>query len=194
VFFFSLLLPVLAAAGGGAVAASTLQTGPRFQLRLLAPDPSRLHPIRGLGRLFSLEGAARGVFAVLKVAAAGWLLLRAIRSLVPGLHFPGGGTTSDTGLLAAACWSEAAGFGLRLGLAFLALALIDLAFQRWLHERGLRMTPAEVREEFHRLEGDPGVKERRRRAWRRLAESRQPRERQARRPDGAGDGRKPWRP
>jgi flagellar biosynthesis protein FlhB len=48
------------------------------------------------------------------------------------------------------------------------VAALDYGLERRLFEGSLRMTPLEVREESHRLEGDPQLKERRRRLSLRL--------------------------
>jgi flagellar biosynthetic protein FlhB len=58
---------------------------------------------------------------------------------------------------------------LKLAVLLLLLALLDYAFQRWQHERDMRMTKEEVKEEMKRMEGDPLVKQRRSRVARQLA-------------------------
>ena len=56
--------------------------------------------------------------------------------------------------------------GLKLGAALLVLAVLDYAYQRWRHERDLRMTPQELREEMRNLEGNPQVIARRKQVQR----------------------------
>jgi len=55
-----------------------------------------------------------------------------------------------------------------VALALVLLGLAYYGFQRWQHERSLRMTRHEVREEFKELEGDPHARARRRRIQRQL--------------------------
>ena len=57
---------------------------------------------------------------------------------------------------------------LRLALVLLVMALIDWTFQRWQHERDMRMSKQEIKEEMRRMEGDPMVKQRRGRVARQL--------------------------
>jgi flagellar biosynthetic protein FlhB len=57
-------------------------------------------------------------------------------------------------------------------LVLVVLAAIDYAYQRYQHERDLRMTPQQVREELKRAEGDPLVKARVRQIQRDLARRR----------------------
>ena len=62
-------------------------------------------------------------------------------------------------------------FRLALALtgAFLLLAFLDLAWQRYRHERDLRMTKEEVKDELRSMEGDPAIKRRRRQIQLQLA-------------------------
>ena len=53
--------------------------------------------------------------------------------------------------------------GLRLAAVLLVLALIDYLWHRYKHEQDLKMTREEVKEELRRMEGDPIVRQRRRR-------------------------------
>lgn len=46
------------------------------------------------------------------------------------------------------------------GLAYLALAAVDYAWQLWRHEQSLKMSRDEIREEMKQSEGDPLVKQR----------------------------------
>ena len=59
--------------------------------------------------------------------------------------------------------------GLKIGVALLILSILDYGFQRWKHERDLRMTPQEMREEMKNLEGNPQMIARRRQVQRQLA-------------------------
>ena len=52
---------------------------------------------------------------------------------------------------------------LRLALVLLILAIFDYIWNRYKHVQDLKMTKQEVKEEMRRMEGDPVVKQRRRR-------------------------------
>ena len=62
--------------------------------------------------------------------------------------------------------------GIRIALLLLVLGILDYGYQRWDHERGLRMTKQEVKEEMKRMEGDPQIKSRRLQMARQLARQR----------------------
>jgi flagellar biosynthetic protein FlhB len=152
-------LPVVAIPALAAAAASVAQVGFLWAWPAVAPDPARLDPAAGLGRIFSSRALLRAGAALAKVAAVAavaGLTLWAERERVAAL-----GARSAEEL--ARAWSGAtAVLALRAGLALLALGLADYAVARWLYERDLRMSRAERLEEQRRTEGDPRVKERRR--------------------------------
>jgi flagellar biosynthetic protein FlhB len=57
-------------------------------------------------------------------------------------------------------WGVAFTLLVRVTMAVCALGLLDYVYQRWEHERGLRMTKEEVKEEYRQTEGDPLVRAR----------------------------------
>ncbi len=160
------ILPFLASVCAAALAAGLVQSGFLFTTAPLAPDLQRLHPLAGLGRIFSLRSAARLLAGLLKlgtVALVVWLTLWGERARLlelgrrPVEEILGTGTA----LLLKV--------GLRAALALLVLGLLEYGYQRWQYERDLRMSKQEVREELKRYEGDPRIRERRRAVQRQLA-------------------------
>ncbi len=155
------LLAILPLAGGVCLvstAAGILQGGSGVRFASLGPDFSRIDPFEGARKLLQLRSATRGGFALAKIGLVAWLVSRSIEAF----------SASDAASLSVgdawvAAGRVAAGLGLRVALGFVALAALDYAFQRWQHERELRMTRAEILEEVLRLEGDPELKRRRRR-------------------------------
>ncbi|MFN4242046.1 MAG: flagellar biosynthesis protein FlhB [Tepidisphaerales bacterium] len=64
---------------------------------------------------------------------------------------------------------------IRVAVVLLVLAILDYAWKRFKHERDLRMTKQEVREELKRMEGDPMIKARRRQIQMQMSRDRQKR-------------------
>ncbi len=144
-------------AGGGAV---LLQTGLHLNRKALLPDFSRISPLHGFGRLFGSTTLAEASKAMLKlgvVGTAGWL---GARSLAPTL----------ARLDASPVQMLVPNIVHLLGLVLLpmiaaqgAIALFDVARARLKHNRDLRMTREELRQEQREQEGDPQIKARIRR-------------------------------
>ena len=157
-FGLALLLVALASGviGGGWV----------FSWKAVAPRWSKLDPWAGLGRVFSGEQVMQALKAAalaLLIGAVGALWLRGAfpRFLHgAGIEMPAA-VPHAMGLL----WEGLVPLLLVLG----ALALLDLPLQRSLHLRRLRMSHAEVKQEYKEQEGNAEVKGRMRAIMREMA-------------------------
>ena len=61
---------------------------------------------------------------------------------------------------------------MKVCLAFTVVAFFDFLFQRWQHEKDMKMTKQEVKDEYKQTEGNPEIKGRIRRIQRQMAMSR----------------------
>ena len=164
-----LMLPILGLLLLGSVLTSVFQVGFLFVPERLSPDFSRLSPLQGLKRIFSLQGTMRlgfGLFKVLVVCVVAGALLWRRRDEVlaaAALDIPQLGQFMVDISLSTMLW---------IGLALVLLAVLDYSGQRWKHEQDLKMTHQEVREEMRNLQGDPQVVARRRAIQRQLVANR----------------------
>jgi flagellar biosynthetic protein FlhB len=163
------LLPVLGLIMLLAIVGHLVQVGFLFLPDKALPDFSRIDPVQGLARLFSLRTSSRLAIGLLKLAAVtvvAWYSFQADRDRI--LHC-GQLPLADLAVFIAetAIWTA-----LRIGLALLALAALDYAYERLRYERDLRMTAQEMREELRSLNGDPHLISRRRTLRRQFARSR----------------------
>lgn len=170
-FVLTTILPLSIAAAVVALLVNFMQVGVMFSSKPVMPDPNRLNPIKGLGRIFSKRGFMRFLFGLMKLTVVGAVLIHgylqlidreAEQSLYAVLHFD---------LVQTLAFTREAIFslGMKAAVALLILALLDFAYQRWQHDKDLMMTKQEVRDEMKRMEGDPKLKEKRRRMQQRLA-------------------------
>ena len=145
------------------------QVGFLFSTKALKPKPSRLSPLEGVKRIFSARGAMEIGKSLLKIAIIAPLMYYTILSEVPVLAALADEPVKEIlvhlGLLALRVVSRAL-------LILLFLALIDFSFQRFQHERDLRMSHQEVKEELKRTQGDPQIKARIRQVQREVARRR----------------------
>jgi flagellar biosynthetic protein FlhB len=161
--------PLAAVAMGASLVVGTAQTGLSFNGNLLAPKLERLNPLTGMQRLVSRRTLVEGAKAVLKVTLVGavvWGALQRRAGLWPtlGLMHP----LRAVGLVAEAVH----GVALPAGLVLLGLGAFDFAYQWWEHERDLRMTRQELKDELKDTEGRPEVKAAQRTRQRLLARRR----------------------
>ena len=162
-----ILLPFLLSSAMLAIIASLAQGG--LVIKPLKPQLSKLNPMEGLKRIFSIRGLMELGKNLLKVLAGGyvaWLTIRKelnILPFLPQLGLPDVVSISG-GLIVKAFLT---GFSF-----FMVIAVMDYFLQRWQHERSLMMTKTEVKEEHKDTEGNPQVKGKIRSLMREMARQR----------------------
>jgi flagellar biosynthetic protein FlhB len=154
------LIPAVAA-----VAVGLLQTRFVVAAKLLRPDVSRVSPAKNLGRLLGTQGLAALAKAILKLVVVGVVGGSALRDRW-GVLVAGG---PDTRAHVAAVGQALVDVWLRVAAAWLVLAALDWAWQRWTHEKSLRMTKEEVRQESKETDGNPTLRSRLRSVHRQMA-------------------------
>lgn len=163
------LLPVVLGIFVIAAAAPLAVGGWLFAPQALTLDATRLSPLRGVARLFSLAGGFDlfRIFLKLALLAAG---LFAILWQNTADLTQWAGADAPTNAALAARWLARNFLFLAALLAIVAAA--DVAFRIWYHRRGLRMTRAELAQEYRETEGDPAVRARIRARQRQLGAKR----------------------
>lgn len=169
---YSLLavLPLLVVMVIAAVLINLLQVGFLVTPDVIVPKWSRLNPLEGVKRLFSVRATVRLLISLAKFTVVCIIAFLFIGSALPSLM-----RVIDAGpvTLVNTMHSSAVQLAFQLSLALLALALLDFTFQKWKHEQDLRMSKQEVREEMKQMEGDPHIRQRRREAHQKLAQARE---------------------
>jgi flagellar biosynthesis protein FlhB len=142
--------------------ADVLQAGPVWSPRRLRPRYDRLAVMDGLRRMVQVERIADVLLSLVKAAALLLIGALAIRKFIgPSSNLPWSGRAIDIG--AAFCQVSTA---IAVGSlsVFGALSAIDWIHQRLRLMKRLRMSRHDIRQEHRELEGDPGVKARRKQA------------------------------
>jgi flagellar biosynthesis protein FlhB len=164
-----LTLPAVAAAAVAAAAASVAQTGFRLTPELLKPRAERFSPLANFKRAYGAQAPvelAKNLLKLCAVGVAGYGAARRAAEEAPRLV---GAPAAET---LAALGSIAGSLVWRAALCLLVVAALDYAWQFFRHERQLRMSKQEVKDEYRQQEGDPLVKGQRRRAARSLVRQR----------------------
>jgi flagellar biosynthetic protein FlhB len=162
-------VPVVLAATVIAILSHLWQVGFIVTTKALEPKFERLNPISGFGRIFGLQGVIKTGMDILKLVVVGVIAFFTSSALLPQIV-----VLPEVGLLRG--FEEIGSMGLTLalqvGVALLILGIADFVFQYLKHERDLRMTKQQVKEEFKESDGDPEVKRRRMQMARQLASQR----------------------
>ncbi len=145
------------------------QVGWILTLQPLTPKLDKLNPASGIKRIFSpnsLVKLAQDVVKLGLIVVVAWLSIRSVIHKILLAH------TLDFAAVFPFGADLVFSLGVRLALVLLVLAILDFFYQRYRHEKQLKMTKEEVKEEMKRMEGDPVIKRRRREVQLRLAAER----------------------
>ncbi len=153
------VLPIMGLMMLGGALTNMAQVGLLWLPDRIMPDISRLSPLAGLGRIFSLSGTMRLGFGLFKV-----LIVSLVAAAVLWHRWDDVLRSSglDMGQLGKFLIDISLSTLLWVGVALVILAIFDYGLHWWKHEQDLRMTHQEVREEMKNLQGDPHIVARRR--------------------------------
>ncbi|MEJ2443255.1 MAG: flagellar biosynthesis protein FlhB [Exilibacterium sp.] len=162
---FPLFGVLLLAAIGGPIALG----GWLWSSKALAPKLSRINPIEGIKRMFSLKSLMELGKALAKVGVVLVIALWVLSSLQQDMldlanQAPLAGIVHSVQISA---WAA-----IVLSAATLLIALVDVPFQLWDHARKLKMSRQDIKDEMKNTEGKPEVKGRIRQLQRELANNR----------------------
>jgi flagellar biosynthetic protein FlhB len=134
----------------------------RFQTasEILAPDWNRVNPVTGFQRLFSNQTLVPTAIAAVKFAIVLALTYTEIRAVLLDPIFT---TSVSVGRLAEFLGQTGLSILLRVSLALVVIAAADYGYQFWKTGRDLMMTKEELKEEAKSTEGNPQIKNARRR-------------------------------
>jgi flagellar biosynthetic protein FlhB len=137
------------------VVASVIQVKPKITPEILKPRFSVLNPVSGVKRLFSTRSLVSVVKDVLKVTVTAVIAYVVLRDAIPDL-------TNLLGAGPGATMAVVGGLVLKIGFAIVAVYILvagaDFAYERWQHERDIRMTKDEVKREAKEGDVSPEIK------------------------------------
>ncbi|MCK9275539.1 MAG: flagellar biosynthesis protein FlhB [Syntrophales bacterium] len=166
---FVCLSPVLCTLFAVALFTNVLQTGFIFAPESVKPQFSKLNPVNGFKRLFSIRSLLELIKNIFKIIIVALIAYSTIKGELENLIIIG---EQSPGEILSLVGSIALTITFRSCLVLIVLAILDYAFQRWEHEKKLRMSKQEVKDELKHTEGDPLIKARIRRLQREAARKR----------------------
>ncbi|HAG11560.1 MAG TPA: flagellar biosynthesis protein FlhB [Desulfotomaculum sp.] len=161
-----ILLPYLAVPLIIAIGANLLQVGFLFSPGVLLPKAERLNPFNGFKKVFSMRGFFELAKTLLKISIIGFVIYRLVRNQLPDLIELFRCGTRETVMTIASFGTLILLYG---GIIYFILAIIDYIYQRYQHDKNLRMSKYEIKEEMRQTEGDPLIKSQIRRRQRQIA-------------------------
>lgn len=150
-----IVAPILGVAFIFALIINYFQVGFLFTTKTLQIKFSRINPIEGFKRIFSKRALVELVKSFLKIILLSYIvysymigqvnnIMRLLEKDISNIVFYIAKTTFE--------------IAIRIGLVLLGLSVLDYAYQWWEHEKSLRMSKQEIKEEYKQTEGDPNIK------------------------------------
>ncbi|MFY0665881.1 MAG: flagellar biosynthesis protein FlhB [Natronospirillum sp.] len=143
--------------------------GWNFTTKALMPKGSRINPLAGIKRMFSLNSLVELLKGYAKVGLVATMAVLILWSQVDELRAIAREPTRQAIVHAATIlgWSF-----LLMALTTAIIAAVDIPFQIYSHTKKLKMTFQEVKDEYKNTEGKPEVKAKIRQLQRQMAEGR----------------------
>jgi flagellar biosynthetic protein FlhB len=131
------------------------QVGWNPTLKPLRPKFSKLNPLKGFKRIFSLQSLVNFVKSMLKLMFVGAVVYYVLASEINVIPM-----FLDMQFLEAVRYigDLVITLGISIGVLFILIAVLDYGYTRWKHEKDIKMTKHEVKEEWKQAEGNPQVK------------------------------------
>jgi len=149
------LLPIVGTALIAGLAINILQVGFLFTTKPLEIKLSKISPLKGLKRMFSIKTVVDLLKSILKIVVLGYIAYSEYVVLMEGFPgFIGRDVEASFILIMRTAFLTA----LKMCLAMVFISIADYLFQWWKHEKDLKMTKQEVRDEYKMMEGDPQIK------------------------------------
>ncbi|MEY7998702.1 fused FliR family export protein/FlhB family type III secretion system protein [Clostridium sp. Mt-5] len=151
IIFLPIAVPILLMG----VIANMLQTRGIVTSHPLKPDLSKLNPVNGLKRMFSMRSVMelfKDTFIVIVVGIVGYKFIRdnyVYIMTLSNLNFES---------VVKAISKLTVNIFFRVTMIMLIIAIIDYIFQNFQYNKDLRMSKQEIKEEYKQDEGDPQIK------------------------------------
>jgi len=172
-FFFgkilgSILLPVMGSLLLAGLLINYAQIGAVFASKAMIPDFKKISPLSGLKRMFSSRAVVELVKGLLKILILGLIGYQVISKYVNSYLLL---STRKATEIFSFTMDVIFELTIKVGIALFIMALADFAYQRWKHEKDMRMTKQEVKDENKQQE-NPELKGRIRSTQRQIAAKR----------------------
>lgn len=150
-----IVAPIMLISMLAGIASNYMQVGFLYAPEAISMKLSKLDPIQGFKRIYSVRAIVELLKSILKIFLVGlvaftilWLSLDQILylSLIPvsdSLVFVGNSTVK---------------IGIAVSILLIILAVPDYMYQRYDHEKNIKMSKQDVKDEYKKTEGDPLIK------------------------------------
>ena len=150
-----MLAPVLLAIMVMGVIINIIQSGFLLTAKVLTPKLSKINPLNGIKRLFSIRGVVELFKNILKIGAVGIVVYWTIKSdFIEFIPLIDKGLGDIIAFLGKLIFKVA----LRTSLLILLIGILDFIWVKYKYIKDLKMTKQEVKDEAKQMEGPPEIR------------------------------------
>jgi len=161
-----LIAPVFIIAVIVAILANYAQFGWLFTGKPLAPKLSKINPLNGFKQMFSLRSLVELAKSLIKLLIIGVMVYLTINGEIDAILAMGHFTPEEILSFTASITLE---LGIKIAVLLVVLAFFDFLYQRYEHEKSLKMSKQDIKDEHKKAEGDPLIKGKIKEKQRRMA-------------------------
>ena len=157
--FLKTAMPLVAVSVLVAVIVTMAQTKMLFSTKAFAPKFSRINPLNGIKKMFSIRAIVELLKSLLKIVVLLYMvytvLIDEVTTLPMLINMTPVSAINRTGEIIM-------DVVLKSGIAFVFLAAADYLYQWWDYEKNMKMSKQEIKDEYKQIEGNPQIKGRQR--------------------------------
>ncbi len=153
------ILPIMIIVIIAGIFSSYIQVGPLFAPEAIKLKLSKLNPIQGAKRIFSVRAIVELLKSLLKITLVGivvftilWFNLDSVLILSQKTIMEGFSQIAQLTVI----------IGVSVAFLLLLLSIPDYLYQKYDHEKQMRMSKKDIKDEHKNTEGDPKIKSKRR--------------------------------
>jgi flagellar biosynthetic protein FlhB len=150
-----LVLPLLLISALTSFLLSGIQTRFIFSMKNITFQVNRLNPLNGFKRHFSVRSAVsllKSIIIVIVITVVIYTNIKNFTGAIPTFYSVS--VNQSVFLIASSFYN----IFIKVCGVIIAIGILDFFFQWWQHEKDLRMTKQEIKDEYKMTEGDPQLK------------------------------------
>ena len=150
-----IILPIMLIGFLVAFISDVVQVKWKVTAKPLQPKLSKLNPLKGLKKIFSVNSLVELVKSLLKIGLIIYITYSFLKGKEPVLL-----SLYDMPLMQALSLAAqmVTDLGIRIAAVYMVIARADFAYQKFKFSQDMKMTKQEIKDEYKQTEGDPQIK------------------------------------
>ncbi len=150
-----LLMPVMLTIMAVGILVNIVQVGWKPTTKVLKPKFSKLNPLKGFKRIFSLQAVMELIKSLLKLFIISMVVYNVVKKEIDVLQqVPFMDLTSSIVFFFDIIYR----MGMTVGFTYITIGILDYGYNRYKHNKDLKMSKQEVKDEYKQSEGNPEIK------------------------------------